>query len=257
MIVKTTISSLWLAPIPEAEKRLAAILDSAPEGTEIFFRADDIGAPGDNCRRMMEIFRTHQIPLHMAVTPAWLSESRWVTLKEWAGNDDIFCWHQHGWRHVNHQQTGKKGEFGTGRTKADKKEDLAKGAVKLEKIMGDDFQLFFTPPWNRFDPETAEALAELGFKAVSRSSGEMKKVPLPDTLPDIFINVDLHTRSEADPAESWNALMDEFEAAVETGRVGVMLHHQRMNDAAFEFLDTCLSMVARRNGLHLFRIISL
>ena len=76
MIVKTTISSLWLAPAPDAEERLAAIFDTAPEGTEIFFRADDVAVPGDNCREMMKLFRKHQVPLHMAVTPAWLTKDR-------------------------------------------------------------------------------------------------------------------------------------------------------------------------------------
>ena len=256
MIVKTTISSLWTIPVADIEERLSTIFDVAPEGTEMFFRADDIAAPGDNCRRMMELFRKHQIPLHMAVTPAWLTKSRWGTLREWTGGDDLFCWHQHGWRHINHQKTGKKGEFGIDRTKAAKKADIAKGRTRLESIMGNDFHPFFTPPWNRFDTETGEALAELGFKAVSRSDGETKKVPLPDTLPDVFINVDLHTRIETNPAESWNALWNEVETAVKTGRVGVMLHHQRMNEAAFEFLDTCLvvaanHLVLRKNSFNL------
>jgi len=253
MIVKNTLSSLWLAPAFDAEERLAAIFDSAPEGTEIFFRADDVGVPGDNCRRMIKLFRTHGVPLHLAVTPAWLTESRWATLKEWAGSDDLWCWHQHGWRHVNNQKTGKKGEFGTDRTRAAKKADLAKGRDRLKSVMGASFQPFFTPPWNRFDGETGEILAELGFRAVSRSSGEQKKVSLPDTLPDIFINVDLHTRGEVDPAEGWDALMDEFAVAVRSGRIGVMLHHQRMNEAAFDFLDVCLSMSARNDAVGLLR----
>jgi peptidoglycan/xylan/chitin deacetylase (PgdA/CDA1 family) len=190
---------------------------------------------------MIDLFRKHQVPLHMAVTPAWLTHSRWKTLKKWTGGDDLFCWHQHGWRHVNHQESGKKGEFGTDRTKIEKKADLTKGRAKLKSIMGDDFKLFFTPPWNRFDSETAKALVELGYKAVSRSNGEQKKVPLPSSLPDIFINVDLHTRTEINPAQSWNALLSEFETAIKTGRVGVMLHHQRMNGVAFEFLGEILT----------------
>ncbi|MBI9081213.1 MAG: polysaccharide deacetylase family protein [Pseudodesulfovibrio sp.] len=253
MIVKNIISSLWLAPASDAKERLSAILDSAPKGTEIFFRADDVGVPGDNCRRMIEIFRAHGVPLHLAVTPAWLTESRWATLQEWGGGDDFLCWHQHGWRHVNHQKTGKKGEFGTDRSRVAKKADLARGQEKLQSIMGASFQPFFTPPWNRFDSETAEVLSELGFKAVSRSDGEQKKVPLSDTLPDIFTNVDLHTRGEADPADGWNALMEDFEVAVRTGRVGVMLHHQRMNQAAFDFLDDCLSVIVRNNAVRLLR----
>jgi len=107
--------------------------------------------------------------------------------------------------------------------------------------MGDDFQPIFTPPWNRFDNETGEALLELGYRAVSRSNGEQKKVPLPNGLPDVPINVDLHTRSEVDPVEGLTALLEEFGEAVESGRVGVMLHHQRMNEAAFMFLDEVFS----------------
>jgi len=244
MIVKTVVSSLWTKPNPAAMDRLAAILGNAPDGTGIFFRADDIGVPGDNCRRMMEIHRKHGVPLHMAVTPAWLSGSRWALLKEWAGDDGLFCWHQHGWRHQNHQKRGKKGEFGPDRSWAEKENDLVKGRARLEAVMGEAFQPFFTPPWNRFDAETGQILSRLGYRAVSRSTGEMKKVPLPETLPDLFINVDLHTRGEDDPDAGWHALMDEFEAAAATGRIGVMLHHQRMNSAALDFLDALLAACA-------------
>lgn len=248
MIVKNTVSSLWLSPLPDNGERLEAIFKGAPDNTAIFFRADDIGVPGDKCRRMMDIFRAHHVPLHMAVTPTWLTESRWGTLNQWAGNG-LFCWHQHGWRHVNHQNSGKKGEFGTDRPWTDKNGDIVKGRTKLEKLMGNLFTPFFTPPWNRFDHETGILLAELGFAGVSRSSGEMKKVPLPDTLPDIFINVDLHTRNEDTPAAGWDALMDEFETAATTGRIGVMLHHQRMNDTAFKFLDLCLAKAMAEGNL--------
>ncbi len=251
MIVKNIISSLWLAPAADARERLASIIDAAPDKTEIFFRADDVAVPGENCRRMIELFVRHRVPLHLAVTPAWLTRSRWATLKEWAGEDGLWCWHQHGWRHVSHQKAGKKGEFGTDRTMAEKVADIMKGRARLESLMGDDFQPLFTPPWNRFDFETGKALKELGFKAVSRSEGELKKVALPDALPDIFINVDLHTRGEIDPAQGWDALMEEFGAAARSGRIGVMIHHQRMNDEAFDFLDACLSMVAGAKRLRL------
>jgi len=257
MIVKNTVSPLWALSaeaLDHAAQRLAAILSEAPAGTEIFFRADDIGIPGNKCRQMMDVFCAHSVPLHMAVTPAWLGVSRWETLKSWGEGADIWCWHQHGWRHVNHQMSGKKGEFGTDRSRAAKKADIARGRAKLESIMGDDFRPVFTPPWNRFDTETGEILAELGFTAVSRSAGEQKKVSLPDSLPDIPINVDLHTRSEADPAEGMDELLREFEIGVRDGRIGVMLHHQRMNDAAVYFLDACLGIVAKTPALVPLRI---
>ena len=249
MIVKNHISPLWLAPSDKAMQQVVSIVDAAPNGTGVFFRADDIGVPGDNCRQMMHLFRTHAVPLHMAVTPAWLTKPRWDILKQWGGDGDEFCWHQHGWQHRNHQLSGKKSEFGPDRTADDKRQDLAKGRQRLASIMGQDFRSVFTPPWNRFDSQTADILVELGFTAVSRSVGEQRKVPLTDTLPDIPINVDLHTRNEADPTDSWNALTAEFEAGIQAGCIGVMLHHQRMNVVAIDFLDLCLSRVAHHSGL--------
>jgi len=253
MIVKTHISSLWLTPSVDGTERIGRILDAAPAGTEVFFRADDVAVPGDNCRQMMDLFIAHNIPLHMAVTPAWLTQARWNVLKDWAGDSEVFCWHQHGWQHRSHQTSGKNSEFGNQRPAADKKADLAKGHKRLTSIMGPSFFPAFTPPWNRFDAQTGEALTELGYACVSRSAGERRKVPLPDTLPDIPINVDLHTRNEVDSDHGWDALANEFEAGIQTGRIGIMLHHQRMNPAAMDFLDTCLSRVANHPKMRRIR----
>nr|WP_321260584.1 polysaccharide deacetylase family protein [uncultured Pseudodesulfovibrio sp.] len=243
MIVKTHISSLWLTPSTDGIQRIGHLLDTAPAETEIFFRADDVAVPSNNCHQMMDLFIKYDIPLHMAVTPAWLTQARWDILIHWAGDSPVFCWHQHGWQHRSHQTSGKNSEFGDQRPASEKKQALKRGHDRLNSIMGESFYPAFTPPWNRFDAQTGEALIELGYACVSRSAGEQRKVPLPDTLPDIPINVDLHTRNEADPALGWDALTKEFEAAIQTGRVGVMLHHQRMNQAAMDFLDTCLSHV--------------
>lgn len=243
MIVKNIISSCWQATpgqLTEAGNRLVAILGGAPAGTGVFFRADDVGVPSEKCRLMMASFVRHEVPLHMAVTPAWLTSSRWSTLRGWGGDRDLWCWHQHGWRHVNHQQSGKKSEFGTDRTEVAKGDDLAKGRARLEMIMGDDFRPVFTPPWNRFDRQAGEILLRHGYRVVSRSQGEAMKVPLPGGLPEMPINVDLHTRGETDPAQGLAALLDECEQAVALGHIGFMLHHQRMNDAALAFLDAML-----------------
>lgn len=249
MIVRNDISSLWLDIPMNISDRLNRILDAAPRESMVFFRADDVAVPGKNMARMLEIFRENNMPLCMAVVPAWLHRQRWAELHRQAGDSSQWCWHQHGWRHRNHQSKGKKGEFGNERAAAAKKTDLAKGRERLTEIMGSTFQPFFTPPWNRFDEETGHILRDLDFTGVSRSAGELKKVPLPEDLPDLFINVDLHTRNEACPAEGWGALLKEFEAALATGRCGIMLHHQRANTAAFDFLDLLLKAVATHDTL--------
>ena len=257
MIVKNSVSPCWLAPgeqvLAHAE-RMAGLLAQAAPGTELFFRADDLAVPGGNCRRMLELFRARRVPLHAAVTPAWLTPARWDVLRGWAGDDDLWCWHQHGWRHQNHQAEGKKGEFGTDRTSDELRADIEHGRDRLAAIMGDDFRPVFTPPWNRFDPRVGPILLDLGFTAVSRSEGAERKVPLPPGLPDAPVNVDLHTRREADPAQGLDHLAVEFERAVASGRAGLMLHHQRMNPAAFDWLDRLLAGVADMSAPVLLRL---
>lgn len=73
-------------------------------------------------------------------------------------------------------------------------------------------------------------------------------------LPDIPINVDLHTRSEITPEAGQEALLDEFQKAADAGRIGIMIHHQRMNQAAFSFLDICLGLAARHSGRQKLRM---
>ncbi|WP_147819930.1 polysaccharide deacetylase family protein [Salidesulfovibrio onnuriiensis] len=248
MIVKNTLSSLWLKMPADVPARLDRVLAEAPEG-RIFFRADDVAVPGRNMSRMLEVFRESAMPLCMAVVPAWLHDRRWREIRSEAGDSGQWCWHQHGWRHRSHQTRGKKGEFGDERSPEAKKTDLSRGKAKLQALMGKDFEPYFTPPWNRFDAETGAALKELGFRAVSRSAGELKKVPLPEGLPDLFINVDLHTRNEPTPEEGWDALLAELKAALATGRCGVMLHHQRANALAFDFLDLLLKKTAGHKHL--------
>ena len=66
---------------------------------------------------------------------------------------------------------------------------------------------------------------------------------------DIPVNVDLHTRREQTPADGWRQLLGELENAMGSGRCGVMIHHQRMNRAAFEFLDLFLKLLNRQKNV--------
>ncbi|CAB1065232.1 FIG00597230: hypothetical protein [Olavius sp. associated proteobacterium Delta 1] len=216
----------------------------------VFFRADDIAVPGKNFTHLLEIFSQYRVPLCLAVVPAWLTQPRWLALKR-AGQNAAsrWCWHQHGWRHINHEITGKKQEFGAGRTRADFEHDIDCGRQRLESLLGQSFYPVFTPPWNRCDQKALEVLKHLGYAAVSRSRGSRR--PSSKSLPNFDVNVDLHTRKEKTPAAGWNNLFDELQQAIASGRCGIMIHHQRMNEAAFDFLAILLMTLARSKKLRL------
>lgn len=202
----------------------------------IFFRADDIGAPGKQFDQLIKLFKKHNPPLCLAVVPTWLTPSRFTALQSLTGNNGSqWCWHQHGWLHRNHETEGKKQEFGPARPASSQIHDLKRGRDRLRSLMGNNFAPFFTPPWNRCSIDTLNGLKSLGFKAVSRSKNA-KPVSSP-ILPDLQINIDLHTRKETDPETSLNNLLKEIEQGLSTGTGGVMIHHQLMNREAFQFLD--------------------
>ena len=232
------------AALGRVEEMIASALSNAAPDTRvpIFFRADDIGVISDNFLNLITIFQDHHMPLCMAVVPTWLTRARWETIKEHTDPSlPLWCWHQHGWNHTNHEAVGKKHEFGQSRTDESIRRDLTSGRQKLEAIIGSDFTPVFTPPWNRCSNRTLEILAQLQFHGISRSRGEQKQ---PAPLPDLYINVDLHTRKETKPAAGLNNLCCEFEQAIGDGQVGIMLHHQRMNGNSLVFLDGLLDIIA-------------
>lgn len=251
---KTAARLYDLAPetvLKRFEAALASTLAESPSNTVLptFFRADDIGVISQNFIKLIRLFEKHGVPLCMAVVPTWLTTSRWEAIKKVTNTSPpLWCWHQHGWSHTNHEAAGKKFEFGESRTADALKSDLVRGREKLQTIMGADFSPFFTPPWNRCSQRTLELLSELRFHGISRSCGEQKN---PSVLPDIFINIDIHTRKETEPAASLDALCRECRPAVEDGHLGIMLHHQLMNDHAFTVLDGMLEIVGKTPRLQL------
>ena len=240
------VSRLWQQVPEDVYDRLAALF--AGRRATVFLRADDIAIPSASQNRLLETFIRRQAPLCAAVVPTWMTPARWQEICALVGNHhQLFAWHQHGWNHRNHQAIGKKQEFGSGLTAAEKARLIAAGRRRLGAILGDHFLPVFTPPWNRVDLETLQALRDQGFFAISRYRGD-KLASLPE-LPDFPANVDLHTRKEASAELAWQGLFAEISQALEDGRVGLMLHHQRMNQAAFTFLERLLEMLQAEPGL--------
>jgi hypothetical protein len=115
--------------------------------------------------------------------------------------------------------------------------------------LGKNFFPVFTPPWNRCDQKVLELLKEMDYAAISRSRGS--KPPPPEGLLNIDVNVDLHTRKEKRPGVGWDNLFNDLQQAIASGRCGIMIHHQRMNQIAFDFLEILLMALVRNKKLNL------
>lgn len=246
------VSSIYLARHFRLGERIAARLDRgcgrSVSRPLVFFRADDIGVPSTNFTQLIECFQTHKLPLCLATVPTWLTVKRVDELHRLTGkNNEQWYWHQHGRLHRNFEQTGKKQEFGPARPRQEIYASLSQGQKRLKQLLDTDFHPVFTPPWNRCSGDTLQALTELGFRAVSRSRGARPTPPA--HLPDYQVNVDLHTRKESDPRLSVDNFLTELEQGLASGLCGIMIHHQRMNRAAFELLDLLLGLIQKNRVL--------
>lgn len=219
------------------EKEVDSALEKAPgRGAAVFFRADDIAVPDQRFFRLLDLFGRFHTPLALAVVPTWIEDNGWEKIKDVADkNPGLWCWHQHGWRHVNHEPVGKKQEFGPSRDRETIENELLKGRRILEERLGDNFYPVFTPPWNRCGLITLELLGDLGYHAVSRHQNVQP--PCPKALLDLSVNVDLHTRKEPDPEDRWAGTVDDLKRSLAEGLCGIMIHHQRMNDESFDQLE--------------------
>ncbi|MEA2114312.1 MAG: polysaccharide deacetylase family protein [Thermodesulfobacteriota bacterium] len=232
-------SSLWQTELPkDLDQRLQDLFEAAEKTSRpirIFFRADDIGRIDNNFIQMMQLFADFDMPLCPALVPQWLSADNWQQIRSLVNKESLFCWHQHGFNHSNHEAVGKKCEFGENRLSKAIRKDILAGKNKLEQLLADSFLPVFTPPWNRCSKAAMRVLQELDFVAVSRSINVQPQSPA--GLPDLAINIDLHTRKETDPKQAMDNLLAECRTALESGCMGFMLHHQRMNNNAFLFME--------------------
>jgi peptidoglycan/xylan/chitin deacetylase (PgdA/CDA1 family) len=240
-----TIAAIWQQPVPSTiYEQLDALFAKAAEKDQkiqLLFRADDIGRNEPRFQAMMELFIRHRMPLCLAVVPTWFNEENRRSMDCYSPQSSLWCWHQHGYSHHNHQRQGKKAEFGTGRSLEAIAADLRAGQQHLQSLLGGLFCPVFTPPWNRCSPQTLELLVQLGFAAISRSAGA--KPLSPPGLRDLAVNVDLHTRKEGDSQQGWNRLLVEFADGIASGRLFIMLHHLCMNSTGIDFLDKLLELI--------------
>ncbi|MEW6261194.1 MAG: polysaccharide deacetylase family protein [Thermodesulfobacteriota bacterium] len=234
--------------VSEIADRIDAALAMAMQPVTVYFRADDVAIPDPAMHRLLETFSVHRMPLALALVPAWLTPSRWAAFRRWdEDHPDLWCWHTHGWRHVNHEAVGRKSEFGPSRSQEEILDDLKRGMARLQDLLGGRLSPIFTPPWNRCSEDTLERLFSIGYLAVSRDIGAL--LPPPPPLVDIPVDVDLHTRKEGSVPDGWKTLFLQMEKAFQRGSCGFMIHHQRMNENAFRFLDDLLGVLSSQPSI--------
>jgi hypothetical protein len=237
--------SHWLDPV-------RAALDSRATPVTFFIRDDDAGWADERLFRLIDLTQWHHVPIDVAaipteITPGLARELR-RAVDESAG---LIAVHQHGYSHLNHEENGKKCEFGPSRSLAQQRADIARGRRILEDMIGAPLASIFTPPWNRCTPDTAVVLGEIGCRLLSRdidaaNLGMDRVRELPVCL-DWSGRHGLRTGPEAWGQSMANAIARSTAATTATAAtepVGLMLHHAVMTADDRRLLSEWLELVA-------------
>lgn len=214
----------------------AALAQQQADGkvVEVFFRDDDVDEDEATLRRLLALFADRQVPIVLGVIPARLTSAGIEALQPFSSVVELV---QHGWQHINHEATDRKCEFGTSRSFAEQFADLSHGQARMNEAFGEHWFPAFIPPWNRCTEVTERALQQLGFRVLSKLYEKGSAA----SLPEISVTLDLFRWKDGaqlkTATELWQALAQQSQS---DRRIGIMLHHKVMADAAFVFLEQML-----------------
>lgn len=226
----------WLDPLRKT-------LDSNPDSITFFFRNDDVGWEDTRLFALLDLFAEFNLPLDLAAIPTAISPRTAARLQTLVERDlGKLSIHQHGYAHLNHEQTGRKCEFGETRSRELQLADIEAGKDRLNDLFGPMAEPIFTPPWNRCTADTAACLRDAGFKLLSRdtTAPQLKT----DGLAELPVSIDWFAKRKKvrlTPEEIGSSFST---AATACSRVGVMLHHALMNEEERARLGELLRLIS-------------
>jgi peptidoglycan/xylan/chitin deacetylase (PgdA/CDA1 family) len=229
--------SAWLDGLRRA-------LDAAARPVDFFFRDDDAGWRDGRLFALLDLFGRHGLPIDVAaipraLTPALASELR----SRVEAAPERVAVHQHGFAHLNHEREGRKCEFGPSRSRERQQEDIEAGRRLLAEAHGLRGSGVFTPPWNRCTEATGDALRACGFRVLSRDATAR---PLGvEGLYELPVRFDWFARRKGVrlSREESGALLAESASAA-ASPVGVMFHHELMDDEELTSAGELLALLA-------------
>ncbi len=205
---------------------------------DLWWRDDDAGGDGPELERLLALAAALELPLMLAVVPAWLGETARRRILGCPQATVV----QHGVAHENHARPGeKKIELGGAVDRPRLLRELVCGRESLERAFADRFRPVLVPPWNRIDAEIERRLPQLGYRAVS-TEYRRRSPRVPGLLRlDVHLDpVDWRNRRPFTAAEMREAFARLLEARI-PGPFGIVTHHRVLSDRDFDVLGGFLA----------------
>lgn len=203
---------------------------------QLFFRDDDFGWEMERFSRLASLFAEQGHKLNAAAIPQLTNSAaiRSGLPAQAAASVQLVV---HGFSHTNHEPAGKKSEFGPYRKLEEVEKQLAEGLERVGSAANNFFPCF-VPPWNSIDSRFLPLLASTGYRMLSRfEKASAERGPLPERS----VSLDLHTRKDGIWLSPEAILTSIYEAQKTQSALGVMLHHNRMEDSDYATLASVLA----------------
>lgn len=213
----------------------------------LWWRDDDASAPSQRLDELLEI--AGGVPVALAVIPAAAGPALAARLDRVPAAAVRVL--QHGWRHCDHSNGGKKSEFPASRSREAVAEDLAAGCARLAALFGDRTLAVLAPPWNRFEDGLLPLLAAAGLRAISRINPRAAAWPAPGVFA-ANVHVDLVAwrggRGFIGEAAALGGLVGHLRerrsgAADPDEPTGILTHHLVQDEATGGFLRRLVAML--------------
>lgn len=210
------------------------------EPARFWLRDDDAVEPTPALDHLLGLSAEHQIPLTLAVIPAFTGTALATTLRPLERVGVAV----HGWSHRSYAEPGQKNqELGPHRPPEVVLEELRRGFSHLSTLYGAQFVPVLVPPWNRIDARLLPQLGALGFRALSVFGPETAS-----PIRQINTHVDLIDWRGSRSAKPEAQLVAEIIARMQTGAMGFLTHHLVHDAACQGFLDSLFTATADHPG---------
>jgi len=226
---------------------------------EVWWRDDDAADVGPALERLLDVRRTADVPLALAIVPAHATAALAARLAGEPGIDLL----QHGYAHVNHAPSGeKKCELGLHRPAMVVLGDLGTGWLAMERLFGtrppSGPLRVLVPPWNRLAPGLVPALPEIGFTVLSSFGARRRPEPVKG-LRQINTHLDLIDWHGGRGFVGVEAALGQLVGLLAAARgvteshtpepIGILSHHLAMDERAWDFLISLLGRLKRTQGV--------
>ncbi|MEK1889897.1 MAG: polysaccharide deacetylase family protein [Phyllobacterium sp.] len=235
-----TIDPAW-QPLSEELQRWSVTGRSA----RFWLRDDDAVKPTSALERLLQLGNRHQVPMTLAVIPAYAEKS----LAERLAGERGVAVVVHGWSHQNHAPSdAKKQELGLHRPQDTVLRQLGEGISRIRTLFPERFVPALVPPWNRIDQSLIAELPALGFDALSvfgpAKTAQAALIPVVNTHVDLM---DWHgTRGCRDHGELVAAIVKELQQRFDSTDepIGILAHHLVHDESAWQFLEKLFAVVS-------------